>query len=328
VSAATSVGARGGSGPGASLSPWPAAAAHPCADVEGLLPAQVNAYTCQHSFKVRGRGCARSCTAAGMMRACVHNSSSRTPRRGLCPTACACMCMRACATRQRVHARLPQAHLLPVANLALHPTKPILATASDDKTWKLWHLPAAELIMCGEGHRCGCGQRQSLSVFVALAGCVPEPALPAVACACRDWVAGVDFHPNGNSLASGSGACRGWLAGGWVAGHDHWHALATVPLDAFKASCEAQVRPHAAPPTGVCTAQTHTKHNTPGDSTVKLWSFEKSKCVATLSDHKQAVWSVKHHHGGDWLASCSLDHSVRCVAAQHRGVAAGCWRGS
>jgi WD40 repeat protein len=49
----------------------------------------------------------------------------------------------------------------------------------------------------------------------------------------------------------------------------------------------------------------------PGDGTVKLWSFEKQKCVATLSDHKQAVWSVKHHHAGDWLASCSLDHSVR-----------------
>jgi hypothetical protein len=28
-----------------------------------------------------------------------------------------------------------------VANVALHPTKPILVTASDDKTWKMWHLP-------------------------------------------------------------------------------------------------------------------------------------------------------------------------------------------
>jgi WD40 repeat protein len=44
---------------------------------------------------------------------------------------------------------------------------------------------------------------------------------------------------------------------------------------------------------------------------VKIWSFEKQRCVATLSDHKQAVWSVKYHDQGDWLASCSLDHSVR-----------------
>jgi hypothetical protein len=66
-----------------------------------------------------------------------------------------------------------QGHLLPVANLALHPNKPILATASDDKTWKLWHLPHGDLIMCGEGH--------------------------------KDWLAGIHFHPSGTSLATGSG---------------------------------------------------------------------------------------------------------------------------
>lgn len=44
-------------------------------------------------------------------------------------------------------------HLLPVASMALHPTKPILVTASDDKTWKMWHMPAGDLIMCGEGHK-------------------------------------------------------------------------------------------------------------------------------------------------------------------------------
>lgn len=61
----------------------------------------------------------------------------------------------------------PQGHLLSVANLALHPTKPILVTASDDKTWKMWHMPGGDLIMCGEGH--------------------------------KDWVAGVDFHPAGEA---------------------------------------------------------------------------------------------------------------------------------
>jgi WD40 repeat protein len=68
-----------------------------------------------------------------------------------------------------------QGHLLGVASLVVHPTKPILVTASDDKTWKMWHLPAGDLIMCGEGH--------------------------------KDWVAGVDFHPSGTSLASSSGKC-------------------------------------------------------------------------------------------------------------------------
>lgn len=155
-----------------------------------------------------------------------------------------------------------QGHLLPVANLALHPSKPILATASDDKTWKLWHLPHGDLIMCGEGH--------------------------------KDWVAGVDFHPAGTSLASGSGqqlsACAPVGMGGnqpllWpCVAVDAWRLTLCLCMDA---ACRA------------------------GDSTVKVWSFEKQRCVATLSDHKQAVWSVKYHDQGDWLASCSLDHSVR-----------------
>ena len=48
-----------------------------------------------------------------------------------------------------------------------------------------------------------------------------------------------------------------------------------------------------------------------GDSTVKLWSFEQQRCVATYSDHTQAVWGVAFHDLGDFVASCSLDHSTR-----------------
>lgn len=48
-----------------------------------------------------------------------------------------------------------------------------------------------------------------------------------------------------------------------------------------------------------------------GDSSVKLWSFEQQRCVATYSDHTQAVWGVAFHDLGDFVASCSLDHSTR-----------------
>merc|ERR1711971_1067598 len=44
-------------------------------------------------------------------------------------------------------------HKHAVSKMALHPTKDIVATASDDMTWKLWNLPSGELIMSGEGHR-------------------------------------------------------------------------------------------------------------------------------------------------------------------------------
>lgn len=67
----------------------------------------------------------------------------------------------------------------------------------------------------------------------------------------KDWVVGIDFHPSGVCLASGS-----------------------------------------------------------GDATVKIWDFEKQRCVQTFHDQK-AVWSVKFHDLGHVLASSSLDQTAR-----------------
>lgn len=64
-------------------------------------------------------------------------------------------------------------HLMGVTSVAYNPKKDIIATGSDDTTWKLWSVPNGDLIMSGEGH--------------------------------IDWVGGVDFHPKGNLLASCSG---------------------------------------------------------------------------------------------------------------------------
>lgn len=43
-------------------------------------------------------------------------------------------------------------HLMGVTCLAYNPKKDILATGSDDTTWKLWSIPSGDLIMSGEGH--------------------------------------------------------------------------------------------------------------------------------------------------------------------------------
>jgi WD40 repeat protein len=48
-----------------------------------------------------------------------------------------------------------------------------------------------------------------------------------------------------------------------------------------------------------------------GDSTVKIWSFEKEKCIHTFSDHLKAVWSVAWHSCGMFLASASMDCTVK-----------------
>lgn len=49
----------------------------------------------------------------------------------------------------------------------------IIATVSDDETWKVWSVPNCDLLMSGEGH--------------------------------RNWVSGVTFHPQGTMLATGAG---------------------------------------------------------------------------------------------------------------------------
>jgi hypothetical protein len=64
-------------------------------------------------------------------------------------------------------------HLMGVSSLAYNPKRDILATGSDDSTWKLWSVPNGDLIMCGEGH--------------------------------IDWIGGLDFHPLGSLLATASG---------------------------------------------------------------------------------------------------------------------------
>lgn len=48
-------------------------------------------------------------------------------------------------------------------SVIIHPKKPVVVTASDDGTWRMWGLPAGDLIMTGDGH--------------------------------KDWVSGLDFHP-------------------------------------------------------------------------------------------------------------------------------------
>ena len=66
-------------------------------------------------------------------------------------------------------------HMMAISSLALHPRKSILATASDDYTWKIWTAPQGELIMSGEGH--------------------------------KDWVSGIAFHTRGSHLVTSSGDC-------------------------------------------------------------------------------------------------------------------------
>lgn len=56
-----------------------------------------------------------------------------------------------------------EAHEAAVSCVGVHPEKPVIATGSDDGTWRMFSIPDGGLVMSGEGH--------------------------------RDWVSSLSFHP-------------------------------------------------------------------------------------------------------------------------------------
>ncbi|KAG5503623.1 hypothetical protein JIQ42_05845 [Leishmania sp. Namibia] len=66
-----------------------------------------------------------------------------------------------------------QAHTMAVTSIALHPFKPVVASGSDDGSWRLSTLPTGDAVVSGQGH--------------------------------SNWISCVDVHPRGTMLATGSG---------------------------------------------------------------------------------------------------------------------------
>jgi hypothetical protein len=202
-----------------------------------------------------------------------------------------------------------KAHIAPISALALHPKKSIVATASDDHTWKMWSIPNGELILTGEGH--------------------------------KSWVSCIDFHPKAATLAtsSGDGTVKLWdfakskcvatlsdhAQAVWgVAYHDSGDFVASCSMDhtaklwdVQRAKCRGTLRGHVDSINSIifqpfsniiCTCA--------GDKTVSLWDARTGLCIQTFYGHLNSCNHVAFNLRGDTVASSDADGGVRLRAVR------------
>ncbi|KNC99864.1 uncharacterized protein SPPG_05237 [Spizellomyces punctatus DAOM BR117] len=207
-----------------------------------------------------------------------------------------------CDRLRQIH--VVKGHDMAISSVKFHPKKMILATVSDDRTWKMWAFPSGELIMSGSGH--------------------------------KDWVAECDFHPRGAHLAtaSGDGTIKIWDFGKgsvtstlsdhtqavWsCAFHDTGDFLASSSMDhtaklwdMHTGRCRQTFRGHADSVNQVgFVPYTNTIFTCSGDKTISLWDARTGLCSQTLYGHMNAINCVSFSVKGNKVASSDADGVVK-----------------
>ncbi|BFZ22703.1 hypothetical protein BsWGS_25742 [Bradybaena similaris] len=189
------------------------------------------------------------------------------------------------------------AHSLAISGVAVHPSKQIIATCSDDQTWKMWAVPSGEIIMTGEGH--------------------------------TDWVSDCSFHPSGSTLATTSGdstvkiwdfskaACvHTFTDHGAVVWSCSWHScgdfLASSSMDNTaklwdinSLRCRYTLRGHVDSVNSIeFLPYSNTLLSCSADKTLSLWDARMAICAQTFFGHMYSINHATFNMKGDTIASC------------------------
>lgn len=198
-----------------------------------------------------------------------------------------------------------QAHANSIAAIAMSPTGKVFASASFDRTIKLWHLGTGALISTFEGHR--------------------EPVLSIV------------FSPDGRSLISGSvdNTIRVWDVETESLQHqltDHAAAVVSISLEIspdgqaiVSGSDDHTVRvwqmnsgkllrtihhPRAVSAVDI-TADGQCLISACTDNLIRLWNFSTGELIHTLDAHKRDVNCIVAHPNNRLLVSGSSDNTIK-----------------
>eukprot|EP00929_Paragymnodinium_shiwhaense_P120045 TRINITY_DN91953_c0_g1_i1.p1 TRINITY_DN91953_c0_g1~~TRINITY_DN91953_c0_g1_i1.p1 ORF type:complete len:672 (-),score=210.70 TRINITY_DN91953_c0_g1_i1:91-1998(-) len=191
-----------------------------------------------------------------------------------------------------------------ISHVAFHPKIPVVATASDDHTWKMWSMPDGQLVLSGEGH--------------------------------RDWVSGIAFHPRGSLVGTTSGdfTVKVWDVTKERCKHtfnDHTQAVwqcAFHDLGDWMVSCSMDQTAKAFDLQAMRCRQTFRGHvdsvnhvafqpyssnvlTASGDKTISLWDLRIGLCVQTFYGHQNSCNQATFNMKGDTIVSCDSDGLVK-----------------
>ncbi|KAF4658088.1 hypothetical protein FOZ61_005853 [Perkinsus olseni] len=192
-------------------------------------------------------------------------------------------------------ARTFKAHDEGLCKVALHPRIPMVATTSDDGTWKLWSLPDGEAFVSDLAfHPEG-------SVFVTTGGDRTVKVWDVIKEMClatltdhSETVWSADYHQSGGFFATSSTdqtvkifdskslRCRQTLRG-------HVDAVNTVQFQPFTGN--------------LATAS--------ADKTASIWDMRTGLCVQTFYGHRNALNHARFDRKGMYLASADADGIVK-----------------